>query len=518
MASGLAVGLFAVLALAPGKGAAVTEELVVGEVDGETTLTCRNASREAFRVEWFHGEPGAIPILFSSDGNLPSDARFTLVGNSSLHISGLRLQDEGNYTCREVLNRTDHLHRIQLLMASGPNKVEVNIFPTTPLPNGTLYAKRHDILNFTCTSESRPEPTTKWDFSQSSSIPELFAEDNSSLGYFILHNMLPSYQGNYSCSATNLLSHRQKTVTRELLIYYPPPSLPQCWAQTTAEGSGGVQLFCSWPGGYPHPTLQWTKPENLSWAINTTSITDTAVATLNSSHLRNGKAFTCRGSHIVSQEGNRGCTVQLEAPSIASDPTRSCFVGRPAVITCQVTAGNPPAQITWLRNLSQPETEIQSGGRLLVSQEGNVSTLSIQNCSHATDAGYYVCKAENPLGLRGVYVYLTVTEPVNIAGIVGTIVMLLLVGILILSGILLYAGPRWCPKGNMLRSRDASDILVLMDSEEEDSLAETPREPVVCLAAALSNGCSTRPAGSSHAEAPSEIALEETKKEGQPTM
>ncbi|KAF7238422.1 V-set and immunoglobulin domain-containing protein 10 [Varanus komodoensis] len=451
MASGLAAVLVLALALAlalgPGKGAAGTDELVVGEADGDVTLVCRNVSLGMVKVDWFHGEPGSIPILFSSDGKLPTDARFSLVGNSSLHILGLRLQDEGNYTCKEVLNRTDHMHRIQLFVASGPSRVNVSIFPTTPLPNGTLYAKKHDVLNFTCSSDSRPEPTTEWDFSQPNSTHELFATVNSSLGYFVLHNMLPSYQGNYSCSATNPLSHRRVTVTREVLIYYPPPAPPRCWAETSTGDPGGVQLFCSWPGGYPHPTLQWKTHPNLSWAINTTAAEDSAVAVLSGSHLLRGKAFTCHGSHLVDPEGSRACTVQLEGPEISSDPMRSCFVGRASTLTCQLTAGNPPARVTWLRNLSQPETEIRSGGRFLIKQTGNSSILSIQNCSHALDAGYYVCKAENPLGLRVTYTYLVVTEPVNIAGIVGVVVVLLLVGILIVSGVLLYAGPHWCPKG-----------------------------------------------------------------------
>ncbi|XP_048370762.1 V-set and immunoglobulin domain-containing protein 10 [Sphaerodactylus townsendi] len=506
----------ALLALCCFKGAAGTETVVIGTAGGDVTLSCQNASQRALVVEWFRGDPDTTPILFSSDGTLPDDTRFSLIGNASLHISGLRLQDESNYTCKEVLNETDHLHRIQLLVASGPDRIGFQIHPATPLPNGTLYVKKHDILNFTCTAVSRPVPTIKWDFCPSGSPHELFTEVNSSQNSYILHNMSPRYQGNYTCSAKNPFSGVQATVTQELLVYYPPPSLPQCWVQTSTDNSRGVQLFCQWTGAYPHPTLRWRDREDLSGReINATSLADTLVATLNSSQLFHEKEFTCHGSHILQQEAKATCRVQLVDPSIMSDPVRSCFVGRAVVLTCYLTAGNPPSRITWLRNISQPETEIRSSGRFHVSQEGNTSTLIIQNCSRKTDEGYYVCKAENSVGLREMYIHLTVTEPVNIGGIVGTIVVILLLGILVFFGVFLYAGHRFCPKGTLLRTRDSSDILVLMDSEDEDVLTEGAGDPAWHKAMVRANGHATWPTESFHAEMPGEITQEE--KETGPT-
>ncbi|XP_054852582.1 V-set and immunoglobulin domain-containing protein 10 isoform X2 [Eublepharis macularius] len=410
MARSLFAGL-CVFALCVFKGDAGTETLVIGIAGKDVTLMCQNASEQALVVEWFRGDPSTTPILFSSDGEVPDDARFSLVGNTSLHISELRLQDESNYTCKEVLNETAHLHRVQLLVASGPDNMNVQIHPTTKLPNGTLYAKKHDILNFTCTSISRPVPTTKWDFYPSSSTNELFTEVNNSQNSFILHHMSPGYQGNYTCSAKNPLSGFQATMTQELLVYYPPPALPQCWVQTSNESTRGVQLFCQWPGGYPHPTLHWRDKEDLSGReINTTSLADSVVATLNSSQLLHEKEFMCHGRHVLVQEAKAACTVQLTNPLVTSDPVRSCFVGKAVALTCQSIAGNPRARITWLRNISQPEREIRSSGRFRISQEGNTSTLIIQNCSRSTDEGYYVCKAENSVGLREMYIHLTVNE------------------------------------------------------------------------------------------------------------
>lgn len=81
-------------------------------------------------------------------------------------------------------------------------------------------------------------------------------------------------------------------------------------------------------------------------------------------------------------------------------------MGDNVTLTCRLTEGVPVARLSWLRGITQPE--IQPGGRFLIAQEGNVSRLTIQNCSQGTDGGCYVCKAQNPVGLREMFVCLTV--------------------------------------------------------------------------------------------------------------
>ncbi|XP_075754263.1 V-set and immunoglobulin domain-containing protein 10 isoform X1 [Pelodiscus sinensis] len=433
-----------------------TEEVIVGEAGKNITLVCRNASQRAGEVDWFHGDPTTVPPLFSSNFTLPKDVRFSLVDSSSLRITALRLQDQGNYTCKEVLNQTAREHRLQLLVASGPSNVTVSISPSTLLPNGTAYVDKHNTVHFSCTaSDTHPEPTMEWIFQQPGLSPEMFTKVNGSSTVFTLQNLSLDLQGNYTCTARNPLSGSSRTSAKELLVYYPPPSVPRCWAQTAQVGMM-LQLVCSWPGGYPHPILQWTEEEqdleNSSWVVNATGTGDTHVETLNSSRLFHGKEFKCVGSHILGQGTEElTCTVQIKTPSLVTEPLKTCFVGGTVILTCRVTESNPPARISWLRNLSHPELEIQPGGRYLLVQEGSVSNLTIQNCSHGIDEGYYVCKAENPVGLREVYVSLTVKKPVNIVGVVGAVVILLLLGILVISGIILYYNPLLCLKGSMFR-------------------------------------------------------------------
>ncbi|XP_014816676.1 PREDICTED: V-set and immunoglobulin domain-containing protein 10 [Calidris pugnax] len=370
-----------------------TEEVVYGKVGGTILLLCRNVSKEATEVVWFQGDPHSFPPLFSSKVAFPPDIRFSLVDNSSLRISELRLQDEGNYTCKEVLNKTDHEHRVQLLVAN------------------------------------------------------------------------------------------------------PPHSTPKCWAETSSSGLM-LQLFCSWPGGYPHPTLHWREEghdlENSSWVISSTSSSDTHVETLNSSHLSHHKVFKCVGSHVVNQE-EPACTVEIKMPSLESEAPKTCFVGDDVTLTCRVTESTPAARITWLRDISRPEVEIQAGGRYLITQEGNVSRLTIRNCSQDTDGGCYVCKAQNPVGLRELFVCLTVTQPVNIVGVVAAVLVLSLVAVLTVVIVILYYDPLLCLRGAAFRNQDLGDVLVLVDSEDEDEgkgEEETMNGSTKHKAVALVNGSS----------------------------
>lgn len=112
--------------------------MIVGETGRNVTLVCPNVSDRASEVDWFHGDPGAVPPLFSSNTTLPKDARLSLVDNSSLRIGPLRLQDGGNYTCKEVLNEVAREHRVQLLVAS---KFLDTQCPVVAWPHGVLEFK-----------------------------------------------------------------------------------------------------------------------------------------------------------------------------------------------------------------------------------------------------------------------------------------------------------------------------------------------------------------------------------------
>ncbi|KFP19339.1 V-set and immunoglobulin domain-containing protein 10, partial [Egretta garzetta] len=407
-----------------------TEEVVFGKVGGSILLLCRNVSKEATEVVWFPSSPP----LFSSRVAFPPDVRFSLVDNSSLRITELRAQDEGNYTCKEMLNKTDHEHRVQLLVANRPLAFRQKSRAVLGEPGSSG-----------CSTEEVPGTSTEsaalWPDVWKGCVHLLTWGSLAAVAVMAFAGQPPAW---------SLLAVVQSFSNHVLfLLIDPPHSTPKCWAETSSSGLM-LQLFCSWPGGYPHPTLHWREEghdlENSSWVISSTSSSDTHVETLNSSHLSHRKVFKCVGSHVIKQE-EPACTVEIKIPSLESEPPKTCFVGDNVTLMCRVTESTPAARLTWLRGITQPEVEIQPGGRYLITQEGNVSRLTIRNCSQGTDGGCYVCKAQNPVGLRELFVCLTVKQPVNIVGVVGAVVVLSLLAVLTVTGVVLYYNPLLCLRG-----------------------------------------------------------------------
>ncbi|XP_008845665.1 V-set and immunoglobulin domain-containing protein 10 isoform X1 [Nannospalax galili] len=443
--------------------------VAVGELHENVTLHCGNVSRPRGLVTWYRNDSEPVFLLSSNASLLPTAPRFSLEDAGALHIQALSLEDEGNYTCQEVLNET-RWFLVWLRVASGPDQIQVNISASGALPNGTLYAARGSQVDFSCGSTAQPPPRVEWWF-QAQSRPESFGS-NLTVSSFTLILMSQNLQGNYTCSARNVLSGRQRKVTTELLVYWPPPSAPQCSAEVSS-GSAALKLTCRWDGGYPDPNFLWTEEPGGMIVGNS----ELGTETLNQSQLSDGKKFKCVGSHIVGPEPGASCVVQILSPLLASHPMKTCFVGGNVTLTCQVSGANPPATIQWLRNLTQPEAAIQPSSHYLITQDNQSSTLTIHNCSQALDEGFYFCQAKNLVGVRAVDVWLSVKEPLNIGGIVGTIVSLLLLGLAIISGLMLYYSPVLCWKaGSTFRGQDMGDVMVLVDSEEEEDEEDEEEE------------------------------------------
>lgn len=203
-------------ALLARQGSADIGAVAVGELHENITLRCGDVPGSRGLVTWYRNDSEPIFLLSSNSSLPPAMPRFSLEETGALHIEALRLEDDGNYTCQEVLNET-HWFPVWLRVASGPAHVDCNISATGALPNGTLYAAKGSQVDFSCRSTAQPPPELEW-WIQAHNISE-FLGKNVSTNSFTLMLMSQKLQGNYTCSATNVLSRRQRKVTTELLVY-----------------------------------------------------------------------------------------------------------------------------------------------------------------------------------------------------------------------------------------------------------------------------------------------------------
>ncbi|XP_040271961.1 V-set and immunoglobulin domain-containing protein 10 isoform X1 [Bufo bufo] len=438
---------------------------ISGEVGGQAVLPCRTTAENAGGVTWFMENPKEEVLSCNTD--VPSNPRYSRRNGSSLVITDLRLEDERLYGCKDCSETADTPAQVQLKITSGPHNITFLISPTKTMPNGTHYTSSGANMNFTCSSSAIPEPTNSIGFNAGSQS-ELFDWVNASLLAFNLRNIAANYQGNYTCTVVNPLSKKTLLRTLQLLVYRPPDSHMECGVNNTGVPSG-LSLTCTWLGGYPSPLLQWEyKGDTLS---NGTS--DTLVVTLNGSRYDDGQTFTCRGRHLTNEVKEATCTVQLGYPVPQSQVLRTCLKGENVTLSCSVLRANPPAVITWLRNLSQPNVEIQSGTKYHIVQihSSMVSYLTIVNCSKEEDEGSYICVTNNGVATQDFYIWLDVTTPHNIIGLVSAILILFLIVVALIVGSILYCDPQLYIKANPFR-KGASEVLILVESEEEDEMQQ----------------------------------------------
>ncbi|XP_062890143.1 V-set and immunoglobulin domain-containing protein 10 [Mobula hypostoma] len=348
-----------------------------------------------------------------------------------------------------------------LIEAGKAEHFTIKITPGETLSNGTIYVIKHTDVSFNCSTTSQQKSNISWSFSRDS-VQQTCRKVEGTFVEFTYSNMGSDKQGNYTCS-TNV------SVTKQVLVYYPPEGPPLCRAESF---DNSVHLLCSWTAGYPHPTFVWS---NKTWKYEASDqvhgqpgLNDSVVLQIKGSDLHDGEIFKCVGHHIAyEQKMEPSCSIMLKAPLPESEPLINGVEGKNTTLTCHSKEGNPLPKLTWLRN---NDVEIFSNSRYVVLQEGVTAYLTIQQSSKALDEGRYVCKSENPLGIKEVEIWVSFNNK-NISGLVGAIAILVLLIIAAVCGIFLYRNRKlFIARSQFWQT--GSNVFTLVDSEEEEYLAD----------------------------------------------
>ncbi|XP_055516455.1 V-set and immunoglobulin domain-containing protein 10-like 2 [Leucoraja erinacea] len=221
-----------------------------------------------------------------------------------------------------------------------------------------------------------PAATLRWVNPLSGSID---AEGRSSVsrviqGQEMAHNSTyacrpshPALRADWSCKTTALL----------------PEGRPTCTA-TSVKSLVYTMLSCSWEGGLPQASLQWTDWRSVFLGKAERSINNQV---LKSSPAYNGKQFICQATHPLTRKAPNLLTLRNAV---------TVFEGSDVHMTCVLKAAYPASEIAWHNNRN--ESIWLRPKKYQLHHEAFWSNLTIRETDGDVDNGTYWCTAVNVVG------------------------------------------------------------------------------------------------------------------------
>ncbi|XP_031616824.1 hemicentin-1 isoform X2 [Contarinia nasturtii] len=316
--------------------------------NGDIYLDCRYDSNPSSlkRVTW---KRNGVPLVV--DGHR--------MGGGNVESIGLKIQqvlrtDLGNYTC-ELQNEygigvSDNSISLDV---HYPPVVELLMEPDTPIIE-------HDAVNVTliCRIISGNPATLSrvtWylDGGILKELPECNGGSDDALcgvdpDILLLENVGRHFLGNYSCEGQNTAGGGNRSVDRELIVYYEPGKATLLHYPLVTSKKKSVTLFCSVEdGGNPNATqYKWLRSGSVLQY-------DTAMITLENLGLESRTNFTC---YAYNKGGiGQSATIALDvlAPPAfikALQPrTAALFSTQNISLSCRVECV-PLCTITWYKN------------------------------------------------------------------------------------------------------------------------------------------------------------------------
>ncbi|XP_071317134.1 V-set and immunoglobulin domain-containing protein 10-like 2 [Trachinotus anak] len=343
-------------------------------------------------------ENGTGPIQYvwqheTRSGNMSVFAQ----GNTSMiNVTDVNRNHTGWYRCvaSNAVN-SESSNRLWLDTIFGPDIPQIDVTPYSMTERGYSALER-ETVSLLCQAQSNPASQYVWFYNNS----QVYTGPQ-----FTITKILRMHTGDYACLAQNTYLNTRSKKTISLTVYYPPDGSPSCSVQPALNHTS-LRLLCSWPGGFPSASLNWSGDlkqvgqDEADAGQQTNPLSNTAILLPSESLTSNNSLFTCIGSHPALKQSTE-CNTRTYVPP--AQPVCFAYVTNNQqylMLSCSWDGGAPKALVWW----DGP------GGQGKGGQEN--SNILILRYGTARSGMPYTCHAKHPLLVQTKTCRLTLEAPV----------------------------------------------------------------------------------------------------------
>ncbi|GFS46965.1 hemicentin-1 [Trichonephila inaurata madagascariensis] len=334
------------------------------------------------------GDPKPAIIWFKNNIELISDKHFSIGSDGNLTIKKVIENDEGEYVCSatNIVGTSDQKF-----------KLTVKVPPKPLQPDGVSYnVTEGDMVTLPCNFYAKPPAQIYW-----TRITKQGSE--SDLEKYMMYNgsllLKPTFEdsGKYICIAKNEVGQTQRELS--LNVSVPPYANIKNPGNVIASVGDDVFLSCE-ASGHPQPKIYWRKDNVELFSSHLISLQDENL-TIHHVSLTDAGNYECIAENFVGSSSTKRFVSIHETPRInldySSPQSITAVVGDKLDMICNAT-GYPLPKISW----KEPKTFIVHH-----IQDNILHIPFIQE----SDAGIYICTAQNVAGFDTIAFNLTVHAP-----------------------------------------------------------------------------------------------------------
>ncbi|XP_031778282.1 basement membrane-specific heparan sulfate proteoglycan core protein isoform X4 [Nasonia vitripennis] len=330
------------------------------------------------------GSPNSLVEWIRPNGNMNSNATFS---GGILRIPSVSRTDAAEYKC--IVTRDNSSTEKSALLHVKAAKYDPNQPDIIALISPSKWSGYSgDTVRLICNT-SQPVQKIIWSRTDRLLLPTTATQSN---GVLTISNPSLSDAGWYICTAT-LHDGSEKSTTTSISIsprHDMPMVLIDPQRQKVPQGSTAT-IHCRADGD--ESNIRWVKNRESTLGSNVQTIGN--ILRITNIQVSNRGIYTCRISPNEQESYEASAIIEVEPremPVLQLHPMESQTVleGGTADFHCRAIAGIPSPEIKWSRQDNRPlspDSQIYPGGMLRIN---NVTS---------SDAGSYVCVAENSVGV-----------------------------------------------------------------------------------------------------------------------